>query len=928
MGLIDRLLGNTSAQQIKKIQPLVKKINALEDGIKKLSDAELRHKTVEFRERLAKGETLDQLLPEAFAVVREAAVRTIGQRHYDVQLIGGIVLHQGRISEMRTGEGKTLVATLPSYLNALPGKGVHVVTVNEYLAARDAAWMGKIHRFLGLTVGCIERDMPPEARVAAYNCDITYGTNSEFGFDYLRDNMVVSIDHVVQRDLNYAIVDEVDSILIDEARTPLIISTKAEKSTDMYKRANEFVRRLTRGEDVKKLTKSELMQGMSQEESGDYMCDIKARTVALTEQGMRKAEVYFNIDDISSAENTEINHYIKQALRANALFTVDKDYVVQDGQVIIVDDFTGRLMIGRRYSDGLHQALEAKEGVKVENENRTSATITYQNFFRMYHKLAGMTGTAKTEETEFMGIYNLDVVEIPTNKPVKRVDYNDVVCIKQQEKYNAIIEEIIRAHATGQPILVGTVSVEKSEYLSRLLTKRGIRHEVLNAKQHAKEADIVAQAGKFGNVTIATNMAGRGTDIMLGGNSEYLAKAEMRRMQIREELISEATGFAETDDQEILDARRTFTELDKKYKEEIAEEAEKVRQAGGLFIIGTERHESRRIDNQLRGRSGRQGDPGETRFYLSMQDDIMRLFGSERIMNMMETLGIDEDTPIDAKILSGAIENAQKTVEGRNFQSRKNVLEYDDVMNVQRKIIYEQRRQVLDGEDLQKNIQSMMRFYVDTYVASAFGEQPKLADKQHFFEMMTHFEPIFFPAGTWLLSDEELAALTREQAEEKILSLMQRAYAKREEQFTSPVMREIERVVTLRVVDEFWMDHIDAMDDLRQGIRLRAYAQTDPVIEYKREGFDMFEAMNDAIKEEIVRRVFLVRIKTNEEIKRQRVAKVTGEGAGGDKTVKRQPVVKKIKVGPNDPCPCGSGKKYKKCCRDKDLAAERGQNAN
>ena len=708
-----------------------------------------------------------------------------------------------------------------------------------------------------------------------------------------------------------------------ESETYYIISGKGEASTKLYEMADFFVSRLKK--QVFSTTDDKELQDQY---DCDYVVDEKDRTVSLTQAGIKKAEEFFGVENLADAENATLSHHINQAMKARGLMKKDIDYVVKDGQVIIVDEFTGRLMYGRRYNEGLHQAIEAKEGVSVASENKTLATITFQNFFRLYGKLSGMTGTALTEEEEFSGIYNLDVVEIPTNKPVIRIDDPDVVYKTEAGKYRAVIAQIKECHAKGQPVLVGTISIEKSELLSQMLKREGIPHNVLNAKHHEKEAEIVAQAGHLGAVTIATNMAGRGTDIMLGGNAEYMAKNELRKQGLSDELIAESNSFAETEDPEILAARAAYTEAYKRFKVETDKQAELVRQAGGLFIIGTERHESRRIDNQLRGRSGRQGDPGETRFYLSMQDDIMRLFGSERIMNMMETLGIDEDTPIDAKILSGAIENAQKTVEGRNFQSRKNVLEYDDVMNVQRKIIYEQRRQVLDGEDLRKNIQSMMRFYVDTYVASAFGEQPKLADKQHFFEMMTHFEPIFFPTGTWLLSDEELAALTREQAEEKILSLMQRAYAKREEQFTSPVMREIERVVTLRVVDEFWMDHIDAMDDLRQGIRLRAYAQTDPVIEYKREGFDMFEAMNDAIKEEIVRRVFLVRIKTNEEIKRQRVAKVTGEGAGGDKTVKRQPVVKKIKVGPNDPCPCGSGKKYKKCCRDKDLAAERGQNAN
>ena len=923
MGLFTKLFGTRSEREVKKLEPQVEAVMALEEPYKKLTDQELRAKTQEFKDRYASGETLDALLPEAFAVCREAADRVLGMRPYRVQVVGGIVLHQGRIAEMKTGEGKTLVAILPAYLNALAGRGVHIVTVNDYLAKRDSEWMGKVYRFLGLSVGLIVHDLTAEQRRAAYAADITYGTNNELGFDYLRDNMAIYKQEKVQRGHAFAIVDEVDSILIDEARTPLIISGKGEESSKLYEMADYFVSRLKK--QVFSTTDNKELQDQY---DCDYIVDEKDRSVSLTQKGIEKAEQFFNVENLADPENATLSHHINQAMKARGLMKRDIDYVVKDGEVIIVDEFTGRLMYGRRYNEGLHQAIEAKEGVKVASENKTLATITFQNFFRLYDKLSGMTGTALTEEEEFSGIYNLDVVEIPTNKPVIRIDDPDVVYKTEAGKYRAVIAQIKECHAKGQPVLVGTISIEKSELLSQMLKREGIPHNVLNAKHHEKEAEIVAQAGHLGAVTIATNMAGRGTDIMLGGNAEYMAKNELRKQGLSDELIAESNSFAETENPEILAARAAYTEAYKRFKVETDKQAELVRQAGGLFIIGTERHESRRIDNQLRGRSGRQGDPGETRFYLSMQDDIMRLFGSERIMNMMETLGIDEDTPIDAKILSGAIENAQKTVEGRNFQSRKNVLEYDDVMNVQRKIIYEQRRQVLDGEDLRKNIQSMMRFYVDTYVASAFGEQPKLADKQHFFEMMTHFEPIFFPTGTWLLSDEELAALTREQAEEKILSLMQRAYAKREEQFTSPVMREIERVVTLRVVDEFWMDHIDAMDDLRQGIRLRAYAQTDPVIEYKREGFDMFEAMNDAIKEEIVRRVFLVRLKTNEEIKRQRVAKVTGEGAGGDKTVRRQPVVKKIKVGPNDPCPCGSGKKYKKCCRDKDLAAERGQQTN
>ena len=923
MGLFTKLFGTRSEREVKKLEPQVEAVMALEEPYKKLTDQELRAKTQEFKDRYASGETLDALLPEAFAVCREAADRVLGMRPYRVQVVGGIVLHQGRIAEMKTGEGKTLVAILPAYLNALAGRGVHIVTVNDYLAKRDSEWMGKVYRFLGLSVGLIVHDLTAEQRRAAYAADITYGTNNELGFDYLRDNMAIYKQEMVQRGHAFAIVDEVDSILIDEARTPLIISGKGEESSKLYEMADYFVSRLKK--QVFSTTDSKELQDQY---DCDYIVDEKDRSVSLTQKGIEKAEQFFNVENLADPENATLSHHINQAMKARGLMKRDIDYVVKDGEVIIVDEFTGRLMYGRRYNEGLHQAIEAKEGVKVASENKTLATITFQNFFRLYDKLSGMTGTALTEEEEFSGIYNLDVVEIPTNKPVIRIDDPDVVYKTEAGKYRAVIAQIKECHAKGQPVLVGTISIEKSELLSQMLKREGIPHNVLNAKHHEKEAEIVAQAGHLGAVTIATNMAGRGTDIMLGGNAEYMAKNELRKQGLSDELIAESNSFAETEDPEILAARAAYTEAYKRFKVETDKQAELVRQARGLFIIGTERHESRRIDNQLRGRSGRQGDPGETRFYLSMQDDIMRLFGSERIMNMMETLGIDEDTPIDAKILSGAIENAQKTVEGRNFQSRKNVLEYDDVMNVQRKIIYEQRRQVLDGEDLQKNIQSMMRFYVDTYVASAFGEQPKLADKQHFFEMMTHFEPIFFPTGTWLVSDAELQTLTREDAEEKILSLMQRAYAKKEEQFTSPVMREVERVVTLRVVDEFWMDHIDAMDDLRQGIRLRAYAQTDPVIEYKREGFDMFEAMNDAIKEEIVRRVFLVRLKTNEEIKRQRVAKVTGEGAGGDKTVRRQPVVKKIKVGPNDPCPCGSGKKYKKCCRDKDLAAERGQQTN
>ena len=923
MGLFTKIFGTYSDHELKKIYPVADKIEALEEEYKALTDAQLQAKTAEFKARLQNGETTDDILPEAFAAVREAADRVLGMRPYRVQLIGGIVLHQGRIAEMKTGEGKTLVATLPAYLNALTGEGVHIVTVNDYLAKRDSEWMGKVHRFLGLTVGLIIHDMTKAERQAAYAADITYGTNNEMGFDYLRDNMALYASEQVQRGHHFAIVDEVDSILIDEARTPLIISGMGEKSTQLYDMAEQFAARLKKYVVAETDDKAEEATDID----ADYIVDEKAKTATLTARGVAKAEEFFSLENLSDPENSTIAHHINQAIKAHGTMKRDIDYVIKDGQVVIVDEFTGRLMFGRRYSDGLHQAIEAKEHVEVARESKTLATITFQNYFRLYGKLSGMTGTALTEEEEFGTIYNLDIIEVPTNRPLARIDDPDVVYKTEAAKYRAVIAQVKECHAKGQPVLVGTVSIEKNEKLSYLLSREGIKHNLLNAKNHEKEAEIVAQAGKLGAVTVATNMAGRGTDIMLGGNAEYMAKNDLRKAGLSDELIAEATGYAETDDQEILDAREMFAKALEKHREEISGEADKVREAGGLFIIGTERHESRRIDNQLRGRSGRQGDPGETQFYLSLQDDVMRLFGSERVLSMMDSLGLDEDTPIDAKILSGAIENAQKTVESRNYQARKSVLEYDDVMNVQRKIIYQQRQQVLDGEDLQKNVQSMMRFFAETYVASAFGEQPHLPDRTAFFEMMSHFENICFPKGVWVATDEELQTLTRDDMAERVLALMQAAYAKKEEQYGAPAMRELERVMTLRVVDEYWMDHIDAMDDLRQGIRLRAYAQEDPVVAYKREGFEMFEAMTDAIKEEIVRRVFLVRIKTNEDIKRERVAKETGANAGGDKTVRRQPVVKKIKVGPNDPCPCGSGKKYKKCCRDKDLAAERGQNA-
>ena len=914
MGLIDKLFGTTSQQQIKKIMPLVKKINEWEPKIHALKDAELTHKTVEFRERLAAGETLDDLLPEAFAVVREAAIRTIGQRHYDVQLIGGIILHQGRIAEMRTGEGKTLVATLASYLNALPGKGVYVVTVNEYLAQRDAAWMGKIHRFLGLSVGCIVSQMEPEEKKAAYECDITYGTNSEFGFDYLRDNMAIRRDTLVQRGLNYAIVDEVDSILIDEARTPLIISGPSGKSNDMYKRADRFVRNLTRGEDLKQISKMDLQRGIVQEESGDYMCDIKARTVALTEQGMRKAEEYFDIEDISSSDSTEINHYIKQALKAHALFEVDKDYIVTDNQVFIVDAFTGRIMIGRRYSDGLHQALEAKEGVPINDENKTVATITYQNYFRMFEKLAGMTGTAKTEEDEFIGIYGLDVVEIPTNKPIKRVDYNDALFAKEEEKFARIVDDIVSIHATGQPLLVGTVSVEKSEKVSRLLLRKGIKHEVLNAKQHAKEADIIAQAGKCGAVTIATNMAGRGTDILLGGNPEYLAKREMRKDGYTDEMIENATSHVETQDEEIIAARKVYDETYKKHKKQTDAEHEQVVSVGGLFVIGTERHESRRIDNQLRGRSGRQGDPGSTRFYVSLQDEMMLRFGEERMERLSNTMGrvmaSGQLESLEMGVFSKTIENTQKRVEAHNFDIRKSVLKYDDVMNKMREIIYTQRRQVLMGEDVHDQIMKMRTEVIDQMVdfycpAKQKPESWNYGGLAHEYGM------------TFNIRDAEKAIANTGKREELIKTLTdaaEKVYDAIDEKLREhdADMREFERRCLLVSVDTHWADHIDAMDQLREGIGLRAMGSQDPVIQYRNEGFDMFDQMTAEIRTETVQRLYHPVFRSP--VAQPKPQNLTTNQGGNASTEKKKPKIVDKKPGPNDPCPCGSGKKYKKCC--------------
>ncbi len=909
MGLLKKLFGTTSEKELRSIKPIADKIEALEGTYSALTDQELQAKTPEFKERLKNGETLDDILPEAFAACREAAWRVLGMKPYRVQLIGGIILHQGRIAEMKTGEGKTLVATLPAYLNALAGEGVHIVTVNDYLAKRDSEWMGKVYRFMGLTVGLVIHDVNPKDRKASYDADITYGTNNEFGFDYLRDNMAIYAHEMVQRGHAFAIVDEVDSILIDEARTPLIISGQGDKSTQLYTIVDSFVSRL-KGQRV---TSVDTKEEEDPDVDADYIVDEKARTVTLTARGVSKAEQQFQLENLADPENTTLSHHINQAIRARGLMKRDIDYVVKDGEVIIVDEFTGRLMYGRRYSEGLHQAIEAKEHVEVARESKTLATITFQNYFRLYGKLSGMTGTAMTEEEEFGTIYALDIVEIPTNKPLARKDNPDVVYKNEVGKFRAIVEQIAQCHEKGQPVLVGTISIEKSEQLSAMLKRKGIKHNVLNAKFHEKEAEIVAQAGKFGAVTVATNMAGRGTDIMLGGNAEFLAKADLRKAGLSDELIAEATGFAETDNQEILDARRRYAEAEAKYKEEIQQEADKVREVGGLFILGTERHESRRIDNQLRGRAGRQGDPGESRFFLSLEDDIMRLFGSERVMGMMERMGVDEDTPIDAKILSGAIENAQKQVESRNFQTRKTVLEYDDVMNTQRKVIYEQRRKVLDGENLQESVQNMLTTVISNEVNAHMGEL-KHMDAEGWRETCAQFRGVFLRPDEFKFSDHELEQYD---AQGLIDLLHERAadlYGQKEKALGEPLMRELERVMMLRVVDEYWMDHLDNMTELRQGIGLRAYGQSDPVVEYKREGYEMFEQMIAAIQEETLRRVYLARIQTGASVKRERVAKVTGESAGGDQTIKKQPVKKVKKPGRNDPCPCGSGKKYKKCC--------------
>ena len=908
MGLISKIFGTYSERELKSIYPIVDKIEALEDDYRAMTDAQLQAKTAEFKERLANGETLDDILPEAFATAREAADRVLGMRPYRVQLVGGIVLHQGRIAEMKTGEGKTLVATLPAYLNALSGNGVHIVTVNDYLAKRDSEWMGKVHRFLGLKVGLIIHDMKKEERQAAYAADITYGTNNEMGFDYLRDNMAIYANEQVQRGHNFAIVDEVDSILIDEARTPLIISGMGDKSTQLYDMAESFAMRL------KKFVVAETDDKAEEDTdiNADYIVDEKSKTATLTARGIAKAEDFFHLENLSDPENSTIAHHINQAIKAHGIMKKDVDYVVKDGEIIIVDEFTGRLMFGRRYSEGLHQAIEAKERVSVQRESKTLATITFQNYFRLYTKLSGMTGTALTEEEEFATIYKLDIVEVPTNRPIARIDNEDAVYKTEAAKYRAVIRQIKECHAKGQPVLVGTVSIEKNELLGKMLSREGIKHNLLNAKNHEKEAEIVAQAGKLGAVTVATNMAGRGTDIMLGGNAEYLAKNDLRKAGMSDELIAEATGYAETDNQEILDARRLFAEKLKQHKEEIAGEADRVREAGGLFIIGTERHDSRRIDNQLRGRAGRQGDPGETRFCISLEDDLMRLFGGERVTNMMERMKIDEDMPIENKMLTKAIEQAQTTVESRNFQSRKSVLEYDDVMNKQREIIYGQRKQVLDGMDVKGIIMNMMNTAISHQVENAFMGQEHL-DMASCRELLRNVEGLYFPKYAVRFDENQLAAMEAADFTEAFTAAAADYYEKKEAEITSPIMRELERVVLLRVVDEYWMDHIDAMSDLRQGIRLRAYAQTDPIIAYKKESLDMFEEMIAAIQEETVRRLYSVRLQKNEEVKRERVAKGMTESVGGDGTVKKQPR-KVAKIGRNDPCPCGSGKKYKQCC--------------
>lgn len=905
--LIEKIIGSYSDRELKRIKPIVEEIENLEKKMQAMSDDELKAMTPQFKKRLSEGETLDDILPETFAVVREASKRVLGMRHFNVQLIGGIVLHQGRIAEMKTGEGKTLVATLPVYLNALEGKGVHVVTVNDYLAKRDSEWMGKIYNFLGLKVGLIVHGLDNATRREAYACDITYGTNNEFGFDYLRDNMVIYKKDMVQRELNYAIVDEVDSILVDEARTPLIISGAGDKSTELYTLANTFARRLK--SIVFKETDDK--QHIDDDVEADYIVDEKANTATLTADGIKKAEEFFAIENLSDSDNMTISHHINQALRAHGLMHKDKDYVIKDGEIIIVDEFTGRMMYGRRYSNGLHQAIEAKEGVKVERESKTLATITFQNYFRMFKKLAGMTGTAQTEEQEFQNTYSLDVIVIPTNVPVARVDNPDSVYKNEVGKFNAVIRDVVERNKKGQPVLIGTISIEKSEFLSMMLKKKGISHQVLNAKYHDKEAEIVAQAGKLGAVTIATNMAGRGTDIVLGGNPEYMAKQEMRKRGYNEELINQATGFNETDDEEILEARNTFRKLNEKFKNITSSEREKVIGAGGLYIIGTERHESRRIDNQLRGRAGRQGDLGESRFYISLEDDLMRLFGSDRLTRVVETLGLEDDQAIENRMLSNAIENAQKRVEGKNLSIRKSVLQYDDVMNKQREVIYSQRREVLDGKNIKDSFIKMIQDVADRIVTLYCSESP-YPDFWDWQGLKAYAEIPYLYEGALDFSKEDMENMTQESLREKILEIMTKKYEEKEEEVGPELMRELERVILLRVVDQKWMDHIDAMDQLQHGIRLRAFGQKDPVIEYKFEGFDMFEEMVRNIQEDVIKIILNTRIDKNRIPERKKVAEPLTASHGEQA---KKPVVRSgKKVGRNDRCPCGSGKKYKRCC--------------
>ena len=902
MGFLSKLFKSYSEKEVGRVMPIVEKINSLEPAVEKLTDAELRAKTDEFKSRLQKGETLDDILPEAFATVREASKRVLGMKHFDVQLIGGIILHQGRIAEMKTGEGKTLVATLPVYLNALTGKGVHVVTVNDYLAKRDSEWMGKLYKFLGLTVGLVISGMTPKQKKEAYAADITYGTNNEYGFDYLRDNMVIRKEEMVQRELNYAIVDEIDSILIDEARTPLIISGTAAESSDLYSKADDFVKRLKAKTIIEEDTKD--LDQAEDNEKYDYVIDLKAKSATLTEKGTKKAEEYFKLENLNDIENSDIVHYINKALHAHGIMKKDIDYIVKDGEVLIVDEFTGRIMYGRRYSDGLHQAIEAKEHVKIANESKTLATITFQNYFRMYNKLSGMTGTAMTEEAEFREIYNLDVISIPTNKPMIRQDLNDIIYKNERAKFRAVVEDIRKSHEKGQPVLVGTVSIENSEKLSNILKREGIKHEVLNAKYHEKEAEIIAQAGKYGAVTIATNMAGRGTDIMLGGNSEFLAKQEMRKQGYSDELIEQANAHNETEDEEILKARETFNKYQNKFEEEIKEEKEKVLAAGGLKIIGTERHESRRIDNQLRGRSGRQGDPGESRFYIALDDDLMKIFGGDMITSVYNTLKADENMPIEMGLLSKTVENAQKRVEGQHFSIRKHVLQYDDVMNTQREIIYSQRREVLDGKDLKEKIQKMMHSVIEEIILTHETEEG--LDKEG---VKTEVKAIL---------DIELNDVndnTQELIEELYNKVIEN-YTAKEKEIGEQTLRELERVVMLKVVDQKWMDHIDAMDELKDGIGLRAYGQKDPVALYKLEGFDMFEQMTNDIKIDVVK--ILTHLQGPQKVERKQTVKITGEGLKQDRetavpnksqNAPNTPVKNEgPQVGRNDQCPCGSRK--------------------